>query len=47
MEQAIENSSSVHIASHVEMCICDFIYTHTTFTMRYFYSKYLNVDAGI
>jgi len=27
-ERAIVNSSSVHIASHVEMCICDFINTH-------------------
>jgi len=47
MERAIENSSFVHIVSHVEMCRCDFIYTDTTFTVRYFYSKYLDVDAGI
>ena len=36
MEQATENSSSVRIANHVEICVCDFIYTHTTFTVRFF-----------
>ena len=46
-ERAVDNSSSV-ILQVIWKCVSVILYTHiTTFTMRQFYSKYLDVDAGI